>query len=64
MSIIRLAVQAHLGQSHLTIRELLAAAYYKRYEKPMPENSLDEDVKKWEAGCNDIPYLYDILIGH
>jgi len=63
MSIIRVAVETHLDKSRLTIRELLEAAYYRRYGKPMPIASLDEDVRRWEAGENNIPYLYDMVIG-
>lgn len=44
MSIIRIAVETHLAKSRLSLRELLEAAYYKRYEKPMPIRTLDEDL--------------------
>jgi hypothetical protein len=63
MSLIRMAVEARLSKSTLTIRELLQAAYFKRYGKPMPLKSLNEDVAKWEAGVNNIPYLYDFILG-
>jgi len=63
MSLIRLAVQAHLDKSRLTIQELLEAAYYKRYGKPMPPDSLLEDIRRWEAGENNLPYLYDFTFG-
>jgi hypothetical protein len=63
MSIIRIAVKNHLELSRLTIRDLLNAAYFKRYGKPMPPESLAEDVAKWEAGVNNIPYLYDFILG-
>jgi hypothetical protein len=62
MSIIRMAVEARLS-AKVTIRQLLQSAYFKRYGKPMPPDSLDEDVKKWEAGVNNIPYLYDFVLG-
>lgn len=61
MSIIRIAVETHLAKSRLSLRELLETAYYKRYEKPMPIRTLDEDVRRWEAGENNIPYLYDLI---
>lgn len=63
MSILKIAVDNHLKQSRLTIRELLEAAYYKRYSKPMPADSLSEDVRKWEKGIHNIPYLYDFILG-
>jgi hypothetical protein len=63
VSILKIAVDNHLKQSKLTIRELLEAAYYKRYSKPMPADSLSEDVKKWESGIHTIPYLYDFILG-
>lgn len=63
MSILRIAVDNHLAHSRLTIRELLAAAYFKKYQKPMPPDSLAEDVRKWEAGTHNIPYLYDFILG-
>lgn len=62
MSIIRVAVQEHLKKNRQTIRELLEAAYYHRFEKPVPQVTLDEDVRKWEAGQNDNPYLYDFML--
>lgn len=63
MSLIRIAVEAQLSKSRLTIKDLLSSAYFKRYGKPMPQASLDEDVKKWEMGVNNIPYLYDFILG-
>lgn len=59
MSIIRLAVEAHARKSGLGIREILATAYFKKYGKPMPEASLMEDVRRWNHGECNIPYLYD-----
>ncbi len=64
MSIIRIAVENHLKKSHLTIRELLESAYFRRYGKILPQATLDEDVRKWENGVNNIPYLFDFIIGH
>ena len=63
MSIVRIAVTNHLrANPPMTIRQLLSAAYYKKHSKPMPERSLDEDVRRWEAGENNhIMYLYDYL---
>lgn len=63
MSILRIAVDNHLKHSRLTIRELLAAAYYKKYQKAMPPESLTEDVRKWESGMHNILYLYDFILG-
>jgi len=63
MSILRIAVDNHLSHARLTIRELLAAAYFKKYQKPMPSDSLNEDVRKWESGMHNIPYLYDFMLG-
>ena len=63
MSLIRIAVEAQLSKSRLTIRDLLNSAYFKRYGKPMPPESLNEDVAKWEKGVNNIPYLYDFILG-
>lgn len=62
MSIIRLAVVNHLQRNRQTIRELLEAAYWKRFQKPIGQKTLDEDVRRWEAGENDIPYLYDLMV--
>lgn len=62
MSILRIAVEAHLKKSRLTIRDLFNAAYFKKYGKPMPEASLEEDIEKWLAGINNIPYLYDFML--
>lgn len=62
MSIVRVAVLNHLRQNRQTIRELLEAAYYKRFGKPVPQVTLDQDVMRWEAGENNIPYLYDLMV--
>lgn len=62
MSIIRIAVETHLAKSRLSLRELLETAYYKRYGKPMPTQSLDDDVRRWESGENNITYLYDFVL--
>lgn len=62
MSILRLAVEAHGRKTGLGIREILASAYYHKYKKAIPEKSLMEDVAKWNAGHNDIPYLYDFML--
>lgn len=62
VSILQIAVENHLKGSRLTLRELLEAAYFKRYGKPMPSKSLDEDVRKWESGIHTIPYLYDFML--
>lgn len=62
MSILRIAVNEHLRRERMTIRELLEAAYFRRYEKPAPQKAIDTDVSKWEAGQNDIPYLYDLIL--
>lgn len=61
MSILRIAVENHLRQSRMTIRQLISAAYYKKHSKEMPPKALDEDARKWESGCNDIPILYDLI---
>lgn len=53
-------VEAHLRTNRLTLRELLAAAYYKRYEKPMPDRALDEDVEKAQAH-KPVPYLVEFI---
>jgi hypothetical protein len=63
VSIIRIAVENHLKHSRLTIRELLEAAYYRKFGKPIPDGCLSEDVSKWERGENQNPYLYDFLLG-
>lgn len=63
MSIVRIAVINHLKKNRQTIRELLAAAYYRRFQKPIGQKTLDEDVARWERGENDIPYLYDMMVG-
>lgn len=62
MSILRLAVEAHGRKTGLGIREILAAAYFKQYQKPMPEASLMEDVRRWGHGECNIPYLYDFIM--
>lgn len=62
MSILRVAVETHLAKTKLSLRELLETAYYRRYEKPMPIRTLDEDVRRWENGENNIPYLYDFVL--
>lgn len=62
MSIARVAVEAHLRlHPRMDIRQLLSAAYYKRHSKEMPAKTLDEEVRRWEAGENNFPYLYDFL---
>lgn len=62
MSIIRLAVETHARKSGQTIREILAAAYFKKYGKQMPEQALMEDVRRWEHGECNINYLYDFIM--
>lgn len=62
MSILQIAVEAHGRKTGLGIREILAAAYYKKYKKPMPEASLMEDVARWNSGQHDIAYLYDFML--
>lgn len=61
MSLIRLAVEARLAERG-NIRDLLRAAYMRRYGKDMPPDSLEEDAKRWESGENNISYLYDFLM--
>lgn len=61
MSILRVAVENHLLRNRMDIRQLISAAYYKKHSKPMPEKALDDEVRRWEAGCNDIPILYDLM---
>lgn len=63
MSILRNAVEEHGRRTGLSIREILAAAYYKRYQKPLPEGALMDDVRRWNAGENNIEYLYDFMMG-
>ena len=62
MSIIRLAVETLGRKTNQSIREILAAAYFKKYGKPMPEASLMEDVRRWNSGECNIPYLYDFIM--
>lgn len=62
MSIIRIAVDARLKESRMNIRDLLRSAYMRRFGKDMPPDSLEQDAKRWEAGENNIPYLYDFLL--
>lgn len=62
MSILRLAVESHGKKTGLGIREILAAAYYHKYQKPMPEEALMEDVRRWNHGECNIPYLYDFML--
>lgn len=64
MSILRIAVEAHGFKSRLSIREILAAAYMKKYGKPMPESALCEDVNRWNNGEHHIPYLFDFILGN
>jgi len=59
MSILRLAVETIARKTGQGIREILAAAYYKKYGKQMPEAALMEDVRRWNHGECNIPYLYD-----
>jgi len=61
MSILRVAVENHLLRNRMTIRQLISAAYYKKHSKEMPEKALDDEVRRWESGCNDIPVLYDLM---
>lgn len=61
MSLIRVTVVNHLEKSRLTIRELLEAAYFKKYGKPIPGKYLEEQAFKWERGQDDINYLYDFM---
>lgn len=62
MSLIRIAVEAHLQKNNMDIRQLLSAAYYKKHSKEMPPRTLDEDARRWEAGENQhVMYLYDFL---
>lgn len=62
MSLIRIAVEVRLSDGNRDIRELLRAAYMRRYGKDMPPESLEEDAKRWEAGENNIAYLYDFIL--
>lgn len=62
MSIIRLAVETLGRKTNQSIREILAAAYFKKYGKPMPESSLMEDVRRWNSGECNISYLYDFVM--
>jgi len=62
MSIIRLAVETLGRKTNQSIREILAAAYFKKYGKPMPEASLMEDVRRWNSGECNISYLYDFIM--
>jgi hypothetical protein len=63
VSILRHAVEAHSRKTGLTIRQILATAYYKKYSKAMPDRSLDDDVRRWNSGEHNIAYLYDFMIG-
>jgi len=63
MSILAAAVEAHARRNCLELRDIFAAAYFKKYGKPMPENALSEDVRRWNAGEHNLPYLYDMFIG-
>lgn len=62
MSILRVAVETHVRRNNLDLRDLLAAAYYKKYQKAIPDGALTEDVKRWNAGEHNIPYLYDFML--
>ena len=62
MSIIRLAVETLGRKTGQGIREILAAAYFKKYGKQMPEQALMEDVRRWEHGECNISYLYDFIM--
>lgn len=62
MSIIRIAVENHLVRNRMTIRELLEAAYYHRYERYIPHDLLAKDIERWENGENNIPYLYELML--
>lgn len=62
MSMLRLAVESHGRRTGQGIREILAAAYFHKHGKPMPEQSLMEDVRRWESGECNISYLYDFVM--
>lgn len=61
MSIVRIAVEAHARKTGLSLREIMQAAYLKKYGKVMPERSLAEDVRRWQAGGH-VAYLYDFML--
>lgn len=63
MSIFRIAVENHLKKQRLTLRELLEAAYFRRYGRPIPQGTLDETVLNWDKGVHNVPYLYDMMLG-
>lgn len=62
MSILRVAVETHCRRNNIELRDLLAAAYFKKYGKLMPDGALTEDVRRWNAGENNLPYLYDFVL--
>ncbi len=62
MSILRIAVETHCRRNNIELRALLAAAYYHKYEKPLADAVLDEDVRRWNAGEHNLPYLYDFVL--
>lgn len=63
MSILRIAVENHLRHNRMTIRELIEAAYWHRFEKTIPQMTLDQLVANWENGANNVPFLYDFILG-
>jgi hypothetical protein len=63
MSIIRIAVDNHKKLRDISMRDLLRAAYMRKFGREMPPKSLDEDLVKWEAGDSNIPYLLDFMLG-
>jgi hypothetical protein len=54
--------QAHLHNHKLTVRQLLEAAYYRKYQSRMPELALANDCKRFHEEGYVAPYLVEMLI--
>jgi hypothetical protein len=64
MSIIQIAVDNHLKVKQVSMRDLLRAAYMKRFGREIPPKSLEEDLISWSQGHREkIPYLLDFMLG-
>jgi hypothetical protein len=55
-------VQVHLHNHKLTVRQLLEAAYYRKYQSRMPELALANDCKRFHEEGYVAPYLVEMLI--
>ena len=46
------------------MRDLLRAAYMRKFGREIPPNALEEDLRNWSEGRRDaIPYLLDFMLG-